>query len=84
MFLFFDLFLIKRYTNVYTAQIFLLQAPIRSKEKAKKFRELLTAKGGTISDELLDDMQRCPIRTYDETVMDDPVARRLKEVLELS
>lgn len=29
-------------------------------------------------------MQRCPIRTYDETIMDDPVARRLKEALELN
>ena len=63
------------------AQILLLQAPIKDKQKAEQLRELLCAKGGEISDDLLEDMQRCPFRSTDDEAQEDPVIYRMVEAM---
>ena len=62
----------------------MLQAPITSKQKAEEFRDLLSQEGGEISDDLLDDLQRCPARSYDDDTLEDPAIYRMLEAMKFN
>lgn len=73
-----------RYTNVYAAQIFLLQAPIKSKKKAEILKRILNKNEAEVSDDLIDEMQRCPMRTSDETTLEEPAIAQLIETMKFN
>lgn len=63
-------------TNAYVAQLFLNQAQLRP-NRVDALRKVVPE----LSDSDLSDMQRCPYRSFDETVRDEPLVYRLVEAV---
>jgi cyanate lyase len=62
------------WTNAYAAQILLNQAQLHPRS-VHKFREAVPG----ISEEDLRSMQRCPMRSFDPQILQDPLVYRLQE-----
>eukprot|EP00904_Undaria_pinnatifida_P008165 jgi/Undpi1/4479/HiC_scaffold_17.g07833.m1 len=63
-------------TNAYVAQLFLNQAQLRP-ERVESLRKVVPE----LSDSDISDMQRCPYRSFEESVRDEPLVYRLLEAV---
>jgi len=61
--------------NVYVAQLFHAQAQLKPESEAK----LVQLVPG-LSEDLLEEMRKCPIRSYDPTIIQEPNIYRMTEV----
>ncbi len=61
--------------NVYVAQLFRLQAQLKRETEAK----LVKLVPG-LTEDLLGEMRRCPMRSYDPTILQQPHIYRMTEV----
>ncbi len=63
------------YCNVYVAQLFRAQAQLK-KNAVSKLAKLVPG----LNKELLSEMQKCPMRSYDPTIIQEPHIYRMTEV----
>ena len=61
--------------NIYVAQLFHAQAQLKPESEAK----LVQLVPG-LSEDLLEEMRKCPIRSYDPTIIQEPNIYRMTEV----
>ena len=67
-----------RCTNVYAAQIVHLQAPVKD-HHVPILQDLL--EGTDFPIEFLHELRRCPMRTYDDDILDEPAIYRVLEAV---
>jgi cyanate lyase len=63
------------YCNVYVAQLFQRQAQLKP-GAVSKIKELVPG----LTDDLISEMQKCPMRSYDPSVIQEPNIYRMTEV----